>query len=143
MDKRAILKALLVSGLLTTIILAILGGYSSTTTPDGITTHHYTLSWFGTWLFLLGIFVVPSTFIVGFPLSLALHKLRLFNIYCVSLAGTVGAISVVAVLFSKYPPAPMQMLYYGLGGLVASATAFISYKNITKSSSKDAASGAA
>ena len=142
MDKRAILKALLVSALITTVFLAVLGGYTSTTTPDGVTTHHYTFNWFGIWFLILGVFVVPSTFIVGYPVSLILFKLRAFNIYAVSLVGTVGAIAVVAVLFSKYPPAFMQMLYYGLGGFVASITAFITYKNITKSSNKDAASGA-
>lgn len=134
MDKRAILKALLVSAVLTTVVLAVVGGYSSTTTPDGVTTHHYTFSWFGVWLLLLGIFVVPSTFIVGYPVSLLLFRLRAFNIYAVSLVGTAGAIAVVAILFSKYPPAPMQMFYYGLGGFVASVTAFITYKNITRQS---------
>jgi hypothetical protein len=143
MDKPAILKSLLVSALITTVVLAIFGGYSSSITPDGVTIHHYTFSWFGTWLFLLGIFVVPSTFVVGYPVSLLLYKLRAFNIYVVSCVGTFGAISVAAVLFSKFPPALMQMVYYGLGGFVASVTAFITYKNITKSSSEDAASGAA
>lgn len=133
MDNRAILKSLLVSAIVTTVVLAFAGGYSSTTTPDGVTTHHYTFSWFGFWLVLLGLFVVPSTFVVGYPLSHLLFRLRAFNIYVVALAGTVGAIGVVSVLFSKYPSAPMQMLYYGLGGFVASVTAFISYKNITKS----------
>ncbi len=135
MDKRAILKALLVSSLMTTVILAVAGGYSSTTTPDGVTTHHYTFSWFGIWLLMFSMFVIPSTFIVGYPVSLLLLKFNAFNIYTVSLIGVVGAISMVAILFSKYPPAPMQMFYYGFGGFVASVTAFITYKNITKSSS--------
>ncbi|QLE97470.1 hypothetical protein [Neptunomonas phycophila] len=134
MDNRAILKSLLVSAIVTTVVLAFAGGYSSTTTPDGVTTHHYTFGWFGFWLVLLGVFVVPSTFVVGYPLSQLLFKLRIFNIYVVALSGTIGAICVVAVLFSKYPPAPMQILYYGLGGFVASVTAFVSYKNITRRS---------
>ena len=132
MDNRAILKSLLLSAIVTTVVLAFAGGYSSTTTPDDVTTHHYTFGWFGFWLVLLGVFVLPSTFIVGFPLSHLLFKLRAFNIYVVALSGTIGAIGVVAVLFSKYPPAPMQMLYYGLSGFVASVTAFVSYKNITR-----------
>ena len=131
MDKRAILKALLIAAIVTTIVLAIVGGYSSATTPDGVTTHHYTFSWFGIWLLLLGVFVVPSTFMVGYPVSIFLFKVHAFNIYIVSLTGTVGAIAVVAILFSKYPPAPMQMFYYGFGGFVASVTAFFTYKNIT------------
>lgn len=125
---------MLVSAIVTTVVLAFAGGYSSTTTTDGVTTHHYTFSWFGFWLVLLGIFVLPSTFVVGYPLSFLLFKLRAFNIYVVALTGTVGAIAVVAILFSKYPPAPMQMLYYGLGGFVASVIAFITYKNITRRS---------
>ena len=131
MDNRAIIKSLLVSAIITTVVLAFAGGYSMSTTPDGITTHHYTFGWFGFWLVLLGLFVIPSTFVVGYPLAHLLFKLHLFNIYGVALSGTIGAIVVVAVLFSKYPPAPMQMLYYGLGGFVSSVTAFISYKNIT------------
>ncbi len=134
MDKHAILKALLVSSVFTTVVLAVVGGYSSTTTPEGIATYHYTFSWFGVSLFLLGIFVIPSTFFVGYPMSLLLFKLRAFNVYVVSLVGTVGAIAAVAILFSKYPPAPMQMFYYGLGGFVASITAFFTYKNITRPS---------
>ena len=134
MDNRAILKSLLISAIVTTVVLAFAGGYTSTTTPDGVITHHYTFSWFGFWIVLLGMFVIPSTFAVGYPLSHLLFKLRAFNIYTVALSGTIGAIAVVAIIFSKYPPAPMQMLYCGLGGFVASVTAFISYKNITRRS---------
>ena len=133
MSKSALLKSLGISAAITTIVLAILGGYSSSTTPDGVTTHHYTFSWFGFWLPLLGLFVFPATFAVGYPVSLLLYKIKLFNIYVVSLVGIIGAIAVVSVLFSKYPLAPMLALYYGTGGFVASVTAFIAYNNLTKS----------
>lgn len=132
MSKSALLKALGISATITTIVLAILGGYSSSTTPDGVTTHHYTFSWFGFWLPMLGVFVFPATFAVGYPVSLLLYKFKLFNIYVVSLVGIIGAIAVVSVLFSKYPLAPMLALYYGAGGFVASVTAFGAYKNLTK-----------
>lgn len=132
MSKSAFIKALAISAAITTIILAVLGGYSSSTTPDGITTHHYTLSWLSVWLPLLGMFVFPATFVVGYPVSLLLYKVKLFNIYVVSLVGVAGAIAVVSVLFSKYPLAPMLALYYGTGGFVASVTAFVAYKNLTK-----------
>ncbi len=132
MDKRAILKALTVSAAVTTIVLAILGGYSSTTTPDGITSHHYTFSWFGIWLLLLGLFVFPTTFIIGYPVSLFLFIINLFNAY--SIIGVLGAIAVASILFSKFPLAPMLALYYGVGGFVAAFTAYCTYKNITRPS---------
>ncbi len=134
MDNRAILKSLLISAVASTLVLAFAAGYSSTTTPDGVTTHHYTFSLFGFWVISLGLFVTPTTFVFGYPLVHLLFKLRVFSIYTVSLSGTIGAIVVVAFLLSKFPPAPMLMFYYGLGGFVASVTAFISYKNLTKRS---------
>ncbi|WP_460806060.1 hypothetical protein [Microbulbifer agarilyticus] len=132
MDKSAILKSLLVSSLLTAVFLSIIGGYSTSTAPDGITTHHYTFRWFKTWLFFLGIVVVPLTFILGYPASLILYKLRAFNIIVVPIVGSALAVLAVAVLFSMYPPDPRLMLYYGLGGFVCSITTFIAYKNITR-----------
>lgn len=131
MDKRAILKALVISAFVATITLAVLGGYSTTTNPEGVTTHHYTFSWFGWWIFLLGIFVVPITLLIGYPSALLLYHFKIFNIYSVSLIGVVSTLAVVSLLFSKFPPPLMQSIFYGIGGLVAAITAFYSYQNIT------------
>ena len=127
MDHSAIIRALAISAFVTTIVLSLLAGISTTTTPDGITTHHYTFDFFWLSLAILGVFIFPVTYVIGYPVALLLLKLRLFNVYVVSLVGVAGAIGAVSVLFSTYPPAPMMGLYYGLGGLVGGLTAYSSY----------------
>lgn len=138
MNQRALIKALFVSALVTSVVLSFLSGYSSSTTPDGITTHNYTLSWLLFSFILIGMFVLPVTFIVGYPVSITLIKLNLFNMYSVSIIGVLGAIGAVMLIFNKVSLAPMQAIFYGVGGLVGSMSAYLAYKKFNKALKSDA-----
>jgi len=132
MDNRVILKALALASIMATITLALLGGYTPQTSIDGVTWHHYSFQWIDLMLLILPIFVVPITFIIGYPTSLLLFRLNLFNIYTMSIAGSICGIMVISIVFYQFPPPAIVAFYYGVGGFVASTTTFFTYKYLTK-----------
>lgn len=134
MDNRAILEALVLASIIATITLALLGGYIPRTSIGGVTRHHYSFQWIDLLLLILPIFVVPITFIIGYPASLFLFRLNLFNIYIytMSIVGSICGIVVISIVFYQFPPPEIVAFYSVVGGFVASTTTFLTYKYLTK-----------
>ena len=143
MNKSALIKALTLSSVITTIALALTGGYSTNTTAEGITTQHYSFYWLWFYIPVFALFVFPTTFIVGFPFARLLYKFNAFNIYTVSIIGVTGAILSAMVIFSKYSLSMQLALPFGLGGLLSSTTAYFAYGKFNKALKRDTAKNAA
>lgn len=128
MNKLAILTASAISAMITTILLAILFSYFST---------NDTFNWyeFGLLLLLNGVLVFPVTFMVCFPVWLVLYRIKLFNIFVVSLVGIGGAITAGYMLSTSSSWTPMNALGLGIVGSFISITAFVAYKYLTNKSS--------
>jgi len=83
-------------------------------------------------------FMLPTAFLVGAPISVMLRRLGWLNggvvVFVGTLAGAAWAIPALG-----YKPAPFDLaIFFGLGGLLASATFWLVYKSANKANPADA-----
>ncbi|WP_444918414.1 hypothetical protein [Microbulbifer sp. JMSA003] len=131
-NHRALLKSVLISAIVSTVVMAFFSGYGKTITPDGVVTHYYNFSSVFLWMPILFMVMAPTIVIVAYLLGIALIKSRLFSLPVVVIAGAVGGGLVISMLSGKWLMFSIVGLYYIASGIVSAVTCYYLYKKFNK-----------
>lgn len=131
-NHKALLKSVLISAVVTTVVMAFVSGYGKTITPDGVVTHYYNFSSAFSWMPILFMVMAPTMMIVVYLLGITLIKSRLFILPVVAVAGAMGGGLVISFMSGNWLMFSMVGLYYIVAGAVSSVICYYLYKQFNK-----------
>ncbi|WP_444945624.1 hypothetical protein ACJJIP_16515 [Microbulbifer sp. VTAC004] len=131
-NHRVLLKSVLISAIVSTVVMAFFSGYGKTITPDGVVTHYYNFSSVFLWMPILFMVMMPTIVIVAYLLGIVLIKSRLFSLPIVVIAGAAGGGLVISMLSGKWLMFSIVGLYYIVSGIVSAVTCYYLYKKFNK-----------
>ena len=131
-NHKALLKSVLVSAVVTTVVMAFVSGYGKTITPDGVVTHYYNFSSVFLWMPILFMVMAPIIAIVAYLLGITLIKSRLFILPVVAIFGALGGGLVISFLSGNWLMFSMVGMYYIVAGTVSAVTCYYLYKKFNK-----------
>jgi hypothetical protein len=131
-NHKALLKSVLISSVVTTVVMAFVSGYGKTITPDGLVTHYYNFSSVYLWMPILFMVMTPTIVIVAYLLGITLIKSRLFLLPVVTIVGATGGGLIISILSGNWIMFSIVGLYYIVAGTVTAVTCYYLYKKFNK-----------
>ncbi|WP_430459572.1 hypothetical protein ACQUQU_10180 [Thalassolituus sp. LLYu03] len=131
-NHKALLKSVVVSAVLSTVVMSFISGYGKTITPDGAVTHYYNLSSVFIWAPILLMVMGPTIVVVAYLLGMALIKSGLYSLPVVTAVGAVSGGLVISALSGNWLMFSEVGLYYIVAGAVSAVTCYFLYSKFNK-----------